>query len=110
MVSSLLVVSVADLAGVLPCFLLENQMKPPTIAKTATAMRRPVGFMSYLLFHQVAIPIATTPNGKLTTLSQKTGFRPLALMLIGRSSGILGRMEIRSSSEASQFTMLASRS
>src|SRR5580698_6516798 len=99
MVRSLLDVSVADFAGLAACFLFDHQMAPPSTARIATAMRRPVGFIRYLLFHQVAMPMATTPSGKITKLSQKTDRRLPALIFRGRSSGILGRMEIRSSSD-----------
>src|SRR5208283_1705619 len=103
-------VSVGDFSGLAACFLFDHHINPPTTASRATAMRRPVGFMGYLLFHQVAMPMATTPSGKMTKLSQKTDVRPRAVMFKGRSSGALGRMEMRSSSDDSQFTMLARRS
>ena len=59
----------------------------------------PSASSAYLLFHQVAMPKPTTPSGKITTLSQNTMFSCCAVMFSGRSSGALGRMEIRSSSD-----------
>jgi len=92
------------------CFLFDHQMRPPRTAKTATATISPVGFMGYLLFHQVAMPNPTTASGKITRLSQNSMFIFCAVILSGRSSGALGRMEIRSSSAVSQLIMLRNRS
>src|SRR5208283_4866504 len=92
------------------CFLLEYQMAPPSAAKRTTATSSPFGFMAYLLFHQVASPNMTTPKGKMTTLSQNRVTSFCWVMLSGRSSGALGRMEIKSSSEASQLMVLRNRS
>ena len=106
---SLVVVSV-DVLLAAACFLFDHQMRPPRTAKTATATNSPFGFMGYLLFHQVAMPNPTTASGKITMLSQNTMFIFCALILSGRSSGALGRMEMRSSSAVSQLIMLRNRS
>src|SRR5579885_670458 len=90
--------------------LFDHHTRPESTAKRATAMVRPLGFTDYLLFHQVAMPNPTTPKGKMTTLNQNTRFDFCALMLMGRSSGALGRMEIKSSSAVNQLTIFSRRS
>src|ERR1035441_9445648 len=110
MVNSLMVVSVADFAGLAACFLFDHQIRPPSTAKTTTAISSPFGLMRYLRFHHVAIPMATTPNGKITKLNQKMVDSFCVVSVSGRSSGSFGRIEIRSSSEDSQLIMLPSRS
>src|ERR1019366_8789498 len=106
---SLMVVSVCVWLAV-ACFMCGHQMRPPRTAKTAAATNSPVGFMGYLLFHQVAIPNPTMASGKITMLSQNTRFIFCVVILSGRSSGALGRMEMRSSSAVSQLIMLRNRS
>src|SRR6516165_2241206 len=91
-------------------FLFDHQITPVSTARSAVATRSPVDFTDYLLLHQVATPRPTTLNGKTQTLSQKTSCIRRAVRSSGRSSGGLGRMEINSSSEASQLTALAIRS
>src|SRR4051794_33675659 len=61
-------------------------------------------------FHQTETPEAITIMGRQTTLIQKMVAVPRPVMRRRRSSGSLGRMEIRSSSEVSQFIMLSARS
>src|ERR1017187_512503 len=106
----ILVVVSVDALPAAACFLFDHQTKPPRTAKTATATNRPLGFIGYLLFHQVAMPKPTTPSGKITILNQKIMFIFCVLILRGRSSGALGRMEMRSSSAVSQLIMLRNRS
>src|ERR1039458_6902989 len=109
-VNSLVVVSVADFGGLPACFLFDHQIRPPRTAKRPTAIRSPFGLMRYLRFHHVAMPMATTPRGKITKLNQKMVDSFCVVSVSGRSSGSLGRIEIRSSSEDSQLIMLPSRS
>src|SRR5688572_20303440 len=90
--------------------LFDHQTTPPSTAKRTTAINSPFGFIVYLLFHQAAMPKPTTASGKITTLSQNTMLIFCAEILSGRSSGAFGRIEIRSSSEVSQFTMFRKRS
>src|ERR1041385_8982145 len=104
MVSSLVEASAGDLLAAAR-FLFVHQGSPPSTAKRTTAIRSPFGFMRYLLFHQVARPKPTTPSGKITTLSQNTVLSFWGERLSGRSSGDLGRMEMRSSSAVSQLIM-----
>src|ERR1035438_1612734 len=111
MVRSLVVVSAA--AGFLAsasCFLLDQMYRPPNAAKRTTAINSPFGFMGYLRFHQVARPQPTTPSGKMTILSQNRVLSFWVVILNGWSSGALGRMEMRSSSEESQLMELTNRS
>src|SRR5215469_6780830 len=110
MESSLVVVSAFLVLSADACFLLDHQTRPPRTAKRTTARRSPCSFMGYLLFHHVAMPKPTTASGKITTLSQKTEFSFCADRFRGRSSGDLGRIEIRSSSAESQLIILRNRS
>src|SRR5580692_4677803 len=91
-------------------FLFDHQIRPPSTAKRTTAISSPFGFMGYLLFHHAARPKPTTPSGKMRTLIQKMALSFWVLRVSGRSSASLGRMEIRSSSDASQLTMFEKRS
>src|ERR1700674_4111889 len=109
MESSLVEASAGDLPAA-ACFLLDHQVSPARTAKRTTALRSPLGFiwhsplpLAYLLFHQAARPKPTTPSGKITTLSQKTVFSFCGDRFSGRSSGDLGRIEIKSSSAVSQL-------
>src|SRR5271157_1915291 len=106
----ILVVVSVDVLLAAACFLFDHQTKPPRTAKTATATNSPLGFMGYLLFHQALRPNPTTASGKITMLSQNTMFIFCAVIFSGRSSGALGRMEMRSSSAVSQLIMLRNRS
>src|SRR5437867_4861243 len=108
MVSTLVVVSVDLLAA--DCFRFDHQTAPDSTAKRTTATNSPFGFTGHLLFHQVTMPNATTPIGKITTLSQNSMLTFCGLMFSGRSSGALGRMEMRSSSAVSQLIMFRHRS
>src|SRR3954453_10663840 len=109
MVRILVLVSVPLAALVASC-LFDHQTRPPRTAKRTTDIRSPFGFIGYLLFHQVAMPKPTTAGGKMTTLSQNTMLSFCAVRVRGLSSGAFGRIEMRSSSEESQFTMLPKRS
>src|ERR1035438_5452819 len=92
------------------CFLFDHQTNPPRPAKRTTAMRSPFGFMGYLRFHHVPRPKPTTASGKITTLSQNSMLSLCDVMLSGWSAAAFGRMEMRSSSELSQLTMLPNKS
>src|SRR5580700_2025195 len=92
------------------CLLFDHQIRPPSTAKRTTAISSPFGFMRYLLFHQVARPKPTTPSGKITAHIQNSAFSFCVVRFSGRSSVSLGRMEIRSSSEASQLIIFVNRS
>src|SRR6478672_9761207 len=109
MVKSLVLVSVGVLA-LAASFLLLHQVTPPRTAKRTTAMRSPFGFIAYLLFHQVTMPMQTMASGNMTTLSQKTRLSFCAVRVRGRSSVDFGRMLIRSSSALSQLIMFMNRS
>src|SRR6476646_10505660 len=98
------------LAAFFASILFDHQMPPARTAKRATDISSPFGFIAYLLFHQVAMPKPTTASGKITTLSQNTALSFCAVKVSGRSSGAFGRIEIRSSSDDSQFTMFPKRS
>src|SRR4051794_3750353 len=109
MVRIFVLVSV-PLAAFLASVLFDHQIAPPRTAKRTTEMRSPFGFIAYLLFHHVAMPKPPTASGKIRTLSQNTIFSFCAVSVSGRSSGDLGRIEMRSSSDDSQFTILPKRS
>src|SRR5215467_8705858 len=110
----------SGLATFAASFLFDHQIRPPSRASSAAAVASLVSFTAcllyrsspvlYLLFHHVATPKATTLSGKIQTLNQNSAGMRRPLISSGRSSGALGRIEISSSSEASQLTMLATRS
>src|SRR5882762_7412872 len=80
-------------------FLLDPQMTPMSTNRRKLAVMRPLDFMGYLRLHQVIKPNPMTVSGNATTLSQNVAFSLRLVMFSGRSSGALGRMEIRSSSD-----------
>src|SRR5713101_3273089 len=110
MLSSLVVALSAGVLSVVAVFLLDHQMIPVSTSRRKLAVRRPLNFMGYRRLHQVIRPNPITASGNPTTLSQNVAFSLRLVMLSGRSSGDFGRMEIRSSSEESQLTMLTMRS
>src|SRR5229473_3862521 len=110
MLSSLVVALSAGVLSVVAVFLLDHQMIPVSTSRRKLAVRRPLNFMGYRRLHHVIRPNPITENGNTTTLSQNVAFNLRLVMLSGRSSGAFGRMEIRSSSEESQFTMLTIKS
>src|SRR5258708_5084816 len=65
---------------------------------------------SYLLLHQTETPAKTTISGSKNWLVSLTQFICALVSVMRRSSGSLGRMEIKSSSEESQFMALSARS
>src|SRR5437879_5335004 len=92
------------------CFRFDHHVKPPSTTKRATARSSPFGFMAYLRFHQVPRPMPTTASGKNTTLIQNIMLARWLVTFRGWLEGSFGRIEIRSSSEESQLTMLEKRS
>src|ERR1035438_2685591 len=103
-------VSVAGLAASAFCFRLDHQSAPPKTNSTITAASSPRGFMGYLLRHQPISPAPIAVSGSRSPLHQKIRLMRLPVMFRRRSSGSLGRMEIRSSSEVSQLKVLRARS
>src|SRR5579864_1086594 len=65
---------------------------------------------TYLLFHHTPTPATTTTSGRINWLVARTKLSCPRVMVIRRSSCCFGRIEIRSSSEESQFTALSARS
>src|SRR5215472_14698014 len=57
----------------------------------------------YLRFHQTPTPTITTAKGRRNWLTARTQLSCRVVMVIRRSSGAFGRMEIRSSSDESQL-------
>src|SRR5713101_4346691 len=64
----------------------------------------------YLLRHQTETPAKTTISGNKNWLVRRTQFICARVMVMRRSSGSLGRMEIKSSSEESQFMAFRAKS
>src|SRR5258707_10547582 len=110
MLNSLTVVLDEGVLSAVAAFLFDHQMTPLNTSRRKLAVKRPLDFMGYLRLHQVINPNAITANGNTTTLSQNVAVNRRVVMLSGRYSGALGRMEIRSSSEESQLTILTMRS
>src|SRR6266849_4303859 len=110
MLSSLVVALSAGVLSVVAVFLLDHQMIPVSTSRRKLAVRRPLNFMGYRRLHQVIRPNPITASGNTTTLSQNVAFSLRLVMLSGRSSGAFGRIEIKSSSDESQFTMLTIKS
>src|SRR5260370_4244794 len=110
MLTSFVVVLSTGAWSPVAALLLDHQTTPVSRSKRTLAVKRPLDFMSYRRLHQVNRPHPTTARGKTTTLSQNVAFNLRVVILSGRSSGAFGRMEIRSSSDESQLTMLTIRS
>ena len=64
----------------------------------------------YLLRHQTENPAITTASGNKNWLVMRTQFICAFVIVIRRSSGSFGRIEIKSSSEESQFIAFIARS
>src|SRR5690242_13927614 len=64
----------------------------------------------YLLRHQTENPAITTASGNRNWLVMRTQFICALVIVIRRSSGSFGRMEIKSSSDDSQFIAFSARS
>src|SRR5712664_4163086 len=94
----------------LAAFLFDHQTAALSASKRRQAVKRPLDFMGYRRLHQVIRPNPMTASGNTTTLSQNVAFSLPLVILSGRSEGAFGRMEIRSSSDESQFTMLTIKS
>src|SRR5260370_27110670 len=110
MLTSFVVVLSMGSLSALAALLLDHQRTPVRRSKRKRAVKRPLDFMGYRRLHQVNKPQPITASGNTTTLSQNVAFNLRLVILSGRSSGAFGRMEIRSSSDESQLTMLTMRS
>src|ERR1051326_7320539 len=66
--------------------------------------------LHHLRFHQTDTPERMTARGSMMTLTRKNTFMAEPVTRSLRSSGSTGRMEIRSSSDVSQFMTLSTRS
>src|ERR1700757_3838482 len=64
----------------------------------------------YLLFHQTETHTTATLSGNRNWLTSRTQFICARVIVMWRSSGSFGRIEIRSSSEASQLIVFRARS
>src|SRR5690348_5442590 len=112
------------------CCLFEKNIPIARTASAPTPIKSPFGFISpllqpgvypfhamksryrsrYLRFHHVASPKPTTPSGKMMMLSQNISRSRYPVTFSAWSSGVFGRIEIKSSSDESQFTELTNRS
>src|SRR5713226_1973185 len=109
-ISNLTVGVSAGVLSAVAAFLLDHQITPLSASRRKLAASKPLDFIAYLRLHQVIKPNPITASGKTTTLSQNVAFNRRLVMFSGRSSGDFGRIEIKSSSEESQLTMLTIKS
>src|ERR1700744_1647070 len=97
-------------AGTEGC-LFDHQTRPPRTIRTPSAVKSPPAFIRcYLRFHQTETPEKITIRGRKITLVRNMIRMALPVTFRRRSSICLGRIEMRSSSDVSQFIMLRIRS